>query len=278
MRVIRPSNAQTAITRPATTTKRLGPTPRKDRVNPAFTLLGYPERAGGLALDMEAEARVVVAPGGALAVGTRTIASLVASDGTAAAPHAAMLTRPVASLRDLADAVHALCTVHASAERRPPQLASQLSAADPALQHWIARVPLVRADERAYLAHLAADVGPAPSTPGHAAAEAALLTQRQVLDRLSGSDRAGCALGAAIALTLDWVAVRRVLDNAARRLFGASPGQIDDVARQITALLAQSALPTGVERAMLFGAEQMLAQHRGLWHLLEARASARDRA
>ena len=30
-----------------------------------------------------------------------------------------------------------------------------------------------------------------------------------------------------------------------------------------------------VERAMAFGAQQMLAQHRGLWQLLEARATAR---
>ena len=216
---------------------------------------------------------MIVAPGEVSAVRTRTIASLVAVDGTAAAPHAALLARADASMRDLADAVHALCTVHGSPERRPPQLA----VADTALQHWISRVGLVRADERAFLARLAAAVGPIPSTPGHAAAEAALLTQRQVLDRLSASDRAGCALGAAIALTLDWVAVRAVLDNAAGRLFGASPGQIADAARQIEALLAQSTLPVGVERAMLFGAEQMLAQHRGLWHLLEARTSARDR-
>lgn len=224
---------------------------------------------------MEAEARVVVAPDGALAVAARTIASLVATDGSAAVPYAVSLTRPVASMRDLADAVHALCMVHASADRRSPGSA----AADPAWQNWIARLALVRADERALLARLAAAVGPVPSTPNHAAAEAALLTQRHVLDRLSTSDRAGCALGAAIALTLDWVAVRAVLDNAALRLFGPAPASMtDDLTRQIGALLAQSTLSAAVERAMLFGAEQMLAQHRGLWHLLEARASARDRA
>jgi len=216
---------------------------------------------------------VVVAQGGALAISGRTIASLVAGDGTATVPHAVLLTRPAASMRDLADAVHALCTVHGAPERRAPQLAI----ADPALQHWMSRISAVRADERALIARLAADVGPSPSTPGHAAAEAALLTQRQVLDRLSGSDRAGCALGAAVALTLDWVAVRAVLDNAARRLFGTWTNGTDDVARQIEALLAQSTLPVSIERAMLFGAEQLLAQHRGLWHLLEARASARDR-
>jgi hypothetical protein len=32
-----------------------------------------------------------------------------------------------------------------------------------------------------------------------------------------------------------------------------------------------------LQRAMAFGAQQVFAQHRGLWDLLEARASARDR-
>lgn len=222
---------------------------------------------------MKAEARVVVASSGAWSAGTRTLASLVTIDGTATQPHAQLLARPVASMRDLADAVHALCTVHGSPDRRPPPF----ELADSALSHWISRVVGVRAEERAYLARLAADVGPIPSTPGHALSEAALLTQRQVLDRLSASDRAGCALGAAVALTLDWVAVRAVLDNAARRLFGVGTTSVHEFARQIAALLAQAPLSLGVERAMLFGAEQLLAQHRGLWQLLEARASARDR-
>ena len=222
---------------------------------------------------MEAEARVVVASSGAWSAGTRTLASLVATDGTAAAPHAKLLITRGASMRDLADAVYALCVIHSSTDRRAPPLAG----ADHALASWIARVSSIRAEEHAFLARLAADVGPVPSTPGHAASEAALVTQRHVLDRLYTSDRAGCALGAAIAETIDWVAVRAVLDNAARRLFGASPSAIHDFARQIDALLAQSPTAPGVERAMLFGAEQMLAQHRGLWHLLEARASARDR-
>jgi hypothetical protein len=30
------------------------------------------------------------------------------------------------------------------------------------------------------------------------------------------------------------------------------------------------------ERAITFGAQQLLAQHRGLWSLLDARASARN--
>jgi len=33
--------------------------------------------------------------------------------------------------------------------------------------------------------------------------------------------------------------------------------------------------PGGVERAMLFGAQQIATQHHGLWDLLDARARAR---
>ncbi len=65
---------------------------------------------------------------------------------------------------------------------------------------------------------------------------------------------------------------------SARRLFGVGETSVHEFARQIGALLAQTPLSPGVERAMLFGAEQFLAQHRGLWQLLEARASARDGA
>ena len=45
-----------------------------------------------------------------------------------------------------------------------------------------------------------------------------------------------------------------------------------EVATIVAALSDSSAL----QRAMGFGAQQVFAQHRGLWDLLEARASARD--
>jgi hypothetical protein len=39
--------------------------------------------------------------------------------------------------------------------------------------------------------------------------------------------------------------------------------------------LIEAAGTPAIERAILFGAQQLLVQHRGLWDLLEARAEAR---
>ncbi|MEX6641314.1 hypothetical protein V2A36_33310, partial [Pseudomonas aeruginosa] len=77
------------------------------------------------------------------------------------------------------------------------------------------------ADERTYLAHLTAAVGPLPSTPGQAESESALVGERHALEMLARSERRGCATGAVAALLYDWRAIRRVLDVAAER-FGVA--------------------------------------------------------
>ena len=133
------------------------------------------------------------------------------------------------------------------------------------------------ATERFYLATLTAAAGPLPSTPGQAETDAALVAQRHAFAMLSRSDRAGCATGAAIALVIDWYAFRNAIDMAAAR-FGVTPPAVAlpnaiDVATIVATLSDSPAL----QRAMAFGAQQLFAQHRGLWDLLEARASARDR-
>jgi hypothetical protein len=43
----------------------------------------------------------------------------------------------------------------------------------------------------------------------------------------------------------------------------------------ILSLANQAAGAAAVERALLFGAEQIVVQHHGLWDLLEARSEAR---
>ncbi|WP_438827192.1 DUF6975 family protein, partial [Sphingomonas bacterium] len=72
------------------------------------------------------------------------------------------------------------------------------------------------------------------------------------------------------ALLVDWGAIRQVLAAAAER-FGVTlaPSALPSDER-IAAALAD----TG-ERATGFGAQQLFARHRGLFGLLEARASAR---
>ena len=49
-------------------------------------------------------------------------------------------------------------------------------------------------------------------------------------------------------------------------------------ADETVAIVASAATSPGMERAIGFGAQQLFAQHRGLWSLLEARAEARDRS
>ena len=76
---------------------------------------------------------------------------------------------------------------------------------------------------------------------------------------------------------LDWRAIRGVLDAAADRAgFAALPSTLPIDADTAT-LAATLAADPAVERAMSFGAQQLLAQHRALWDLAEARKSARDR-
>ncbi|HEX8262544.1 MAG TPA: hypothetical protein VF547_06700, partial [Allosphingosinicella sp.] len=129
--------------------------------------------------------------------------------------------------------------------------------------------------ERAYLARLAVAAGPVPSTPGSAGTDAAVLGQRHAMETLASSERRGCALGAAMALVLDWSAIRVCLDSAAVRFGVDSPVYAAADRETLVALADSYAGSAPVQRALLFGAEQILIQHHGLWDLLEARREAR---
>jgi len=175
--------------------------------------------------------------------------------------------------RDIADAIHFLCVLHG---RHPGVIElAALRATEPAARAWLSEAADAMADERRYLAKLAVAAGGAPSTPGSAQSEAAVAGQRGALVTLAQSDRHGCALGAALAFALDWRTVRELLDRAAERLgVDALPfrlGQADEI-RLVADVIGESAL---AERALLFGASQLVRQHWGLWDLLEARKRAR---
>lgn len=203
-----------------------------------------------------------------------TVATLVAADGAATHRVPRGLTGSAVAMRDLADAVHALCSLHG---RHPGMIDHALHRSGDAGGHaWLAEVAAAFTGERAHLARLTAAAGPLPSTPGQAESETAVAGQRHALDMLAQSARAGCAAGAVVALVLDWTAIRALLDSAARR-FGVEPPASTLPGEAETAALVQAIAATpAAERAMGFGAHQLLAQHRGLWDLLEARASARD--
>jgi len=178
--------------------------------------------------------------------------------------------------RDLADAVHLLCSVHG---RHPSVVElAQHAAADDVSREWLTRAAESFERERLYLVRLTSAVGPMPSTPGAAETEASLTAQRNALEILATSERRGCAVGAAAALIGDWWPIRRLLDRAAARAGLDAPAPaLPDEASLVGAIEAAAANPAS-ERALAFGAEQLLLQHRGLFDLLEARAEARNAA
>jgi hypothetical protein len=203
------------------------------------------------------------------------LSALADADGSANVSAARALGLGGAAMRDLADAVHGLCLLHG----RHPGVIDHAAAhaVEPAAAAWLAEAVEGFAAERAYIVHLVAAVGPLPSTPGQSESESAIAAQRHALQMLAASERPGCAIGAAMALVMDWPMMRAVLDHAADRL-GITPAALRlPLAQESATLLGALAVTPAFERAALFGAQQTLAQHRGLWALLEARAAARDR-
>jgi hypothetical protein len=195
-------------------------------------------------------------------------------EGSAGHPYpTTKLSKGPHEARDLADAVHYLCTLHG----RNPGIVDLATRAlvPPELRDWAEGAVVGFARERAYLTRIVVAAGPLPSTPGQAESEAAVIGQRHALEMLASSDRAGCALGAAMALALDWRAVRIVLDIAARRFsVEPPPMRLPDPAETAAAATILAA-DARVERALMFGARQILVQQRGLWELLESRQIAR---
>lgn len=201
------------------------------------------------------------------------LSQIVHADGSGSHVTLERLSRGGAALRDIADALHQLCTLHG----RHPGVVDLATGAtnNPAADDWLAQAGAAFVEERAYLIRVAAAAGPPPGTPGQAAAEAALATQRNAIDLLSRSIRPGCALGAAIAVALDWPVIRRPLDAAAERMgIDVIPCTLPSLA-QTRQLIEAVACNAAVERAMTFGVQQLLAQHRGLWDLVAARAESR---
>jgi hypothetical protein len=199
--------------------------------------------------------------------------ALAGSDGSVTHPYLQKLARSQEPLRDLADAAHYLCLLHG---RHPGVVDHAMEHAHlPIEREWIEASAEAFVSERAWLVKLVSAAGPLPSTPGQAESEAAAAAQRHALDMLAQSDRVGCAAGAAFALVLDWASIRPVLDAAGHRLGLEPPRSTLPLPEETVTVVDALAREMPVERAMLFGAQQMFAQHRGLFDLLEARAGAR---
>jgi hypothetical protein len=209
---------------------------------------------------------------------TRTGTSLFAcvkENGSASHPYLSSedLLKGSFASRNLADVVHFLCALHG----RYPGVIDHAAnrSVEPAARAWFASAIEGFGFERGFLARLAVAAGPIPSTPGAGDNDAVLRQQRHAIEMLAQSERNGCALGAAMALVIDWGVVRSVLNAAANR-FGVDVPDFRLLDIAAVRELADSADPASpLRRAIMFGAQQIALQHRGLWDLLEARQQAR---
>ena len=207
--------------------------------------------------------------------GARLIA-LVADSGSAAHPTIVAALKDLRNLSspDISDIAHFLCVLHG----RYPGLIDHAARkiVDGAAREWILHTGNAFAEERAFLSRLTAAAGPAPSTMGDEKCTAAFAMQSRALEMLASSDRQGCPAGAAIAFAEDWLTVRRLLEAMAERFSLKVPPHSfpnsDRNARLADALIAEG---QAQERALFFGADQLLLQQQSFWNLLAARSITR---
>lgn len=136
---------------------------------------------------------------------------------------------------------------------------------------WLKNASNGFASERNFLNRLTVAAGPIRRHLDQDKVEALLATQHRSFEMLATSDRKGCPAGAVMAFVLDWNATRPLLDRAAMML-AIEPLETSLPNKAETMFLANilSGQPA-VERAMSFGSQQLLAQQKGLWHLISAR-------
>lgn len=215
-----------------------------------------------------------------------SFAVLAETGGSAAvaAPLAAFLDRCMAapelrkSVKDslpalLADIAHFL---HVSHGRHPGVIDHAASRiVDEGARQWLTASVTGFAAERALLNALTVAAGPIRRHFDQPQVEAVLAIQHRSFEMLATSERRGCPAGAAMAFVLDWRTTRGLLERSALMLGVELPAcSLPD--EGATLALADSLAASGmaVERAMMFGGEQLLAQQRGLWQLIAARHQA----
>lgn len=203
------------------------------------------------------------------------LTTLVATRGCGTHPYVHGLLQSNSRYRDLnlVDAIHHLAALHGrlpglieDARRHSPSL----TAAAP----WFREAAEGFAQERLHLARLLAH-GPAiPATPTQAEYQVKLESIRQGLTALAQSSRPGCAFGSALALVLDWQTIHRLLNLLGQQLdLPSLPLLMPDAAASLSVL---DRLGSDFDRAIIFGATELIARHERLWTLLEDRQAARQ--
>lgn len=202
-------------------------------------------------------------------------AGQVGTLGSDTAPYVRLMAEDFSTLSgaDVADIAHFMCVLHG---RHPGVIDhAATKTADDAAREWLVQATDGFAAERAFLTKLTVAAGPISGVSLDDQSNSAVLGQRKALEMLSQSDRSGCAIGAAIALVADWHHIRNILEQIALRVGVEARSSILPSVEKTSDLNRRLAGTPALERALNFGAEQLLNQHRGLWQLLEARRNTR---
>lgn len=142
---------------------------------------------------------------------------------------------------------------------------------DDAARDWLVQAIDGMLGERAFLNRLTVTAGPIRRLNSQNKVNALVESQAKNFQMLATSDRKGCSAGAAITFVLDWQQTRPLLDIVAHEM-GLAPTPVNLPPVAECAKLAQKLdQAEGYRRAMAFGANQTLAQQRGLWQLIVAR-------
>lgn len=139
---------------------------------------------------------------------------------------------------------------------------------------WLVQSIDAFALERKFLNQLTVAAGPVHRHVGQDRVNTVVEGQSRSITMLATSDRKGTAAGAAVAFVLDWQATRPLLDRVAISLGIEAPACTLPDQRISLSLISDLASSATIQRAMLFGCAQMLAQQKGLWQLISARHQA----
>lgn len=142
---------------------------------------------------------------------------------------------------------------------------------DDAARKWLVEAIEGFTAERRFLNALTVAAGPIRRHIGQDKITALIAGQSKNFEMLATSDRRGCPVGAALAFVVDWQQTRPLLERIALHI-GMEPPTVAIPPPSLCAALASAlASDEAYTRAMGFGAQQMLAQQRGLWQLIAAR-------
>ncbi len=142
---------------------------------------------------------------------------------------------------------------------------------DDGARKWLIEAIDGFAAERRFLNALTVAAGPIRRHVGQDKVTALIAGQSKNFEMLATSDRRGCPAGSALAFVVDWQQTRPLLNRIALHI-GMEPQPIALPPEPACAAVAtELARNDAYTRAMGFGAQQMLAQQRGLWQLIAAR-------